>query len=456
MLSPIKFANDISENPRYRVLTGKIDFPLMKFQDILKHLYDSTHGRMGDRWRARYRDIPYDLVQILGPHNPTDRPFPPFMILNGHYRPKRFRPDPLPPFSLDLVEAAKRQIVFARKITSIYPYDPVPEDILLDSQQRYAKFMNLIRENAVSNPVPALDIDLFWHTHQLEGTNYLLWCTHHVGRRINQDDTIPEGPLATGLQETTGAWEAFYGEDYLNPAPGSGPTFQNAAPATPSPPSSSRKPSTADKTPPPGLTLPQIQLWNFDVDRQIQHEKKDFQYRQKKETLRTLDEQIAGLRLGTRAADGGGGGALSRLFRAATVDRSQHATLLANRSGQEAVFRQIVRNSDELRAIWGRQRWPLLVAARGFGDPSVTAGAYVRPSQGSPELAFPIYPATWYDDKQMGYYDYVKGGKTGSGAIEGGGVRVGGAMCGGKFDGGNCAATLTVPRSTSAGCGGGG
>jgi hypothetical protein len=57
------------------------------------------------------------------------------------------------------------------------------------------RFMNPIHLNATQVPVPVLDIDLFWHRYQLSSSNYLLWCTHHIGRQINHDDTIGEGDL---------------------------------------------------------------------------------------------------------------------------------------------------------------------------------------------------------------------------------------------------------------------
>lgn len=139
--------------------------------------------------------------------------------MSTSYNPRRFKFTRTAPFSLDLVQAVKRQIDFARKITTIYPHDPVPDAMLLDSEQRYAKFMNLIRLNAVRMPVPALNIDLFWHTHQLSSSNYLLWCTRHICRRINHGDAIGEGDIGTGLAETIAAWAVAYLEDYLQPFP---------------------------------------------------------------------------------------------------------------------------------------------------------------------------------------------------------------------------------------------
>ena len=62
--------------------------------------------------------------------------------------------------------------------------------------------MNLTRLTAVSTPVPAMDIDLFWNTHQLTSFNYLPWFTHHTGRPINHDDTTLEAQLSNGFKDT--------------------------------------------------------------------------------------------------------------------------------------------------------------------------------------------------------------------------------------------------------------
>jgi hypothetical protein len=126
--------------------------------------------------------------------------------------------------------------------------------MLLDPE-RYAKFMNLIRLNATEMPVPSLDIDLFWHTHQLAPSKYLPWGNHHIGFPVILECTISFGLLSTskpfifitrtceamqlydkcqlcdleddrvgardpnaGLARTSSAWQAIYSEDYLNPS----------------------------------------------------------------------------------------------------------------------------------------------------------------------------------------------------------------------------------------------
>jgi hypothetical protein len=104
-----------------------------------------------------------------------------------------------------------------------------------------------------------------------------------------------------------------------------------------------------------------------------------------------------------------------------------------------------------LRNKWGRERWPLLCHARGWGDDRVTEGKFKRPPQGTMELPFLVFAATWYEDKSLGYYNYF----TGRG-VEGGGMRVGGGMCGAIFDGGNCTPTPVVNNSSAGMCSGGG
>jgi hypothetical protein len=129
MLHPVHFQQDLAVSMRYNTLAGLVDFPLIMLD------YKSRHpSQQGGNV----------VMELLSPTT-----FPPKMNIAFLYLPTSYkltaRP---PPFSIDPRAAAKRQVAFARKITtSVYPYDPVPENLLLDSQQRYAKFINLIRMN---------------------------------------------------------------------------------------------------------------------------------------------------------------------------------------------------------------------------------------------------------------------------------------------------------------------
>jgi hypothetical protein len=438
MLHPVNFQQDISSSIRYKDLAGLLDFPLAKLDYILRHInLPPPRGEVAF-WAEKDEKHPYTMMEISYPAT-----FPPKMQIARRYLPTSFkmaaRP---PPFSIDLRAAVKRQIAFARKITSVYPYDPVPENLLSDSQQRYAKFMNLVRVNQNPAIVPAVDIDLFWHTHQLTPSNYLPWCTHHIGFPINHNDSVSEGELTTSLDNTVSAWEVAYSEDYLNSSPGPVSSTYPAARA--------RQPNTLDRAPPPGLTTAQLALWNFDVKHQVMHEVGDYLLHQRRMELKQLNRKIANSAPPppiSSPTPKSGGGFMKRLAKAAKSELvgTEQSKLEASQLGMASMIKYDIKTHEEDRQSWGRQRWPLLVAARGWGDPRVTAGKSVRPPQRTTSLDFPIFAATWYDNKELGYYNYISGGLGGGGGIEGGGLRVGGGMCAGRFDGGNCVAEVYRP-----------
>jgi hypothetical protein len=138
------------------------------------------------------------------------------------------------------------------------------------------------------------------------------------------------------------------------------------------------------------------------------------------------------------------------------TDSSTRKTLEANSNAIASKIKEEIKLQGEFRAAWGRARWPLLVQARGWGDIMPTKGEFFRQPQVSTSLDFQIYAATWYDKRELGYYDYVSGGRGGGGAIEGGGLAVGGGMCGGRSDGGNCSTTTPRMNYSTPGCGGSG
>jgi hypothetical protein len=179
--------------------------------------------------------LPYNLVSIS--NLATDETFPPKFSISAFYNPRTFKWDSSSTacFSLDLPEAVKRQITFAEKITQIYHYDVIPEHLLLAAQKRYVKIMNLIRLAVATNLVPAMDIDLMWHTHQLS-KDYLPSCLKHIGFYVNHDDTIGHSDLDTGLEDTISAFAANYGEECFLKAYQEPASNWNAGPRTTLPP----------------------------------------------------------------------------------------------------------------------------------------------------------------------------------------------------------------------------
>jgi hypothetical protein len=107
--------------------------------------------------------------------------------------------------------------------------------------------------------------------------------------------------------------------------------------------------TTADKTPPPGLTPAQLALWNYDVKQQEIHEQADYRLRQRRSQLAVYINKLDAL--GPRPTS-----LMKRL-----TDSSTRKTLEVNSNSIASKVKEEIRLQDEFRAAWGRARWPLLV-----------------------------------------------------------------------------------------------
>ena len=122
--------------------------------------------------------------------------------------------------SIDLVAASLRQREFATKITSNECIGIDNASALFKATTRYHKFLLLMNHKSSRKDkkrialVPTLDIDLCWHTHQLNAVSYRQWCIKHLGVAVNHDDTVGKESLNTGLRQTTVAWFEAYRESY--------------------------------------------------------------------------------------------------------------------------------------------------------------------------------------------------------------------------------------------------
>ncbi|KUJ16763.1 uncharacterized protein LY89DRAFT_782038 [Mollisia scopiformis] len=457
LLAPKKFSDDITSNPRYSTLASLIDFPLMRLLDKIRRLDRDKQVRLNvGQWHRKFPHFPYDLITV-GSSGPI---FPPHLSLSRNYDPSTFSfpASSTSIFSFDLPQAVKRQMVFAQKITSVFPWDPVPEEVLLDSQFRYGRFLNLFRLNTLQQLVPTMNIDLFWHTHQLSASRYLPWCVQHLGQYLNHDDSIDDVELSPSLDETSAAWKAHYNEDYLSPPPQ--PRSEEAPPPYPQQVDPFLTPATSPNIggqfSRASLNEAQLNLWTYDVERQREHETYTLKHHRLQAELAAVNRDIAN----RRAQPIGPSRIVRSVFRVAIDGVTHSESAKAHRLKLVKKMNDEIAWYAELRKKWRHTRWPLLVAARGWGDPNLTSGAYSRPSQGTRDLPFAIYGATWYDNKPLGYHDYPNLARDAENGIVGGGLGADGGMCGGKFDGGNCAAILyRRPAGTSSsggGCGGGG
>lgn len=471
LLSPFIFAKFIS-SPPYDSLSPKIEFPLIRYFSRLRNLnHDDWNSRT--QWERMYPSVPYDVLRVSENGNNAFHAAINRNLLSPPESQSELK------FGLNLADAVLRQWGFAKKLLNVYQHDPIDFGVLVHAQRRYGAFMHLIRTQE-QMLVPTLDIDLFWHTHQLSPVDYNTWCERHIGRRINHDDTIEEGNLSNGLAATKEAWFMAYGEDYLDSA-----APRNAIDLS------------VSRTPPPNLTKAQQILWAFDVQKQRQHEGFEFQRLQIQERKTLWESRLPDLLaeqreqtnvalareaelLAARAAARGipglhpdvppnfkSLGILSKLKWATKVksqkdafvaehtkDINQRVAMLKQNIDNErqAASKLMAANSKE-RSLWQKQRWPLVIAANGGRKPGQSGGLWktAQPLRVG-DVLFPIYAATWYGRQSLGhyqYYDYRYVGFPGGSAI-------GGYNCGVAFNRGDC--THNTRYTESAGnpsCGGG-
>ncbi|EST07767.1 Protein of unknown function DUF1399 [Kalmanozyma brasiliensis GHG001] len=121
--------------------------------------------------------------------------------------------------SCDLVDAVKRQTSFNKEMEKLgWSKHPdlldqgALDDVLSRSLIRYYKFLDLMASTHTLL-TPTLDIDLCWHTHQLQA-KYYDQSFRLVGRFINHDDAIETGILKNAFDVTATLWKDRYGQPF--------------------------------------------------------------------------------------------------------------------------------------------------------------------------------------------------------------------------------------------------
>jgi len=115
------------------------------------------------------------------------------------------------PFTVDLVRAVLRQLQFAKKMP-LNTWNK--DDILNEAIIRYYKFLNLMKLYPGKLFVPTLDVDLVWHAHQLNPSDYHKFTLTNVGNFIDHNDNIEKPSLGNGFIETAQLWKQNYNEGY--------------------------------------------------------------------------------------------------------------------------------------------------------------------------------------------------------------------------------------------------
>ncbi|KAG0630927.1 hypothetical protein M758_1G214600 [Ceratodon purpureus] len=141
--------------------------------------------------------------------------------------------------SYDLVDAVLRQSSFYYQVSHLHFRN---ESFLHAAELRYKGFLHLAaKSKGKLFLVPTYDIDLMWHTHQLDPIAYRTDMLHILGKVLDHDDTDTErhdgSKLSNCFHETKQLWE----ETYSIPYEKAGAMYRGEAP-TALQHSSSRKP----------------------------------------------------------------------------------------------------------------------------------------------------------------------------------------------------------------------
>ncbi|KAF5025921.1 hypothetical protein F66182_1956 [Fusarium sp. NRRL 66182] len=114
-----------------------------------------------------------------------------------------------------LVNNVERQRVFVQKMNRhLWVRSPALKGTLQRAVERYENYLQLFKLYPGKMLVPALDIDLVWHTSQLSAAAYKASMEARCGRFINHDDKIGRSTLVTGNDETQTLYRIHFGQEY--------------------------------------------------------------------------------------------------------------------------------------------------------------------------------------------------------------------------------------------------
>uniref|UniRef100_A0A0D3CP51 Glycine-rich domain-containing protein-like n=1 Tax=Brassica oleracea var. oleracea TaxID=109376 RepID=A0A0D3CP51_BRAOL len=138
--------------------------------------------------------------------------------------------------SIDLIAESKKHLQFLGVVDcnqllydgpalkrAIYRANVDSEIIMEEAVGRYKAFLYLIKENREKTirliSVPTYDIDLIWHTHQLNPSSYYKDMVKIFGNILQHDDTADSATsegmnLDTVFSGTTAQWEETFGQRY--------------------------------------------------------------------------------------------------------------------------------------------------------------------------------------------------------------------------------------------------
>lgn len=109
-----------------------------------------------------------------------------------------------------------RQASFVDKMRSyLWSRSPAAEGTLRRAIDRYDKFLQLIKQHPGVNLVPAIDIDLVWHTDQCSASQYKSSMIQRTNQFLNHNDKLGDTVLDDGLEKTKELYFIRFGQPYI-------------------------------------------------------------------------------------------------------------------------------------------------------------------------------------------------------------------------------------------------
>jgi hypothetical protein len=117
-------------------------------------------------------------------------------------------------FAVDLAGAVTRQGSFVQKMHDINWLDsPGLSNTVARLIRKYSRFITIVSKYSVF-AVPTLDVDLAWHTHQLNPSRYLQYTVAQSKTFIDHDDKVIEAKLTDAFAKTSNIYQKLYKEPY--------------------------------------------------------------------------------------------------------------------------------------------------------------------------------------------------------------------------------------------------
>ena len=118
------------------------------------------------------------------------------------------------PFAIDLVGAVIRQGGFVEKMHNIdWLHSPALPATMTRLIMKYERFVTLMDDSS-HMAVPTLDVDLAWHTHQLNAPSYMKYIVDKTRQYVDHDDKVAETALNNAFAWTSKTYEKKYGDKY--------------------------------------------------------------------------------------------------------------------------------------------------------------------------------------------------------------------------------------------------